>query len=537
MADKNLNREEKVDNLVNTSRSQDPWDAYFNGANQQAASQGKKKKRKKSKNVFLAPSVMMFVICGLAIAICLVALLITSYRISKAEEAALPSPTMQGEPTPSPTPFPTPVPIDGPESFETLSAELCTLTKTDTEWCKKEEDPSNDGLYFIPDDNNKEVLVYHTDSASLCDGSYALQDFSYMWINSENNGFYAVINIAGTKVDFSNYYILVRDEQGLYASRVIINCYEADQVILTNTIVNGTILAPNARIYCSNTFLCGQLIGKSYEGNLRYKRDVVFTGYAEVMGTTHGVEFQNKDIRKRVIEALKKTDPKKYSNYGMNSDLLEKDIKRIFELDLSNLELKDFGTDLDLFSHLISLNVSGNPLLRLDLTNFPNLQALYAAEIPAKELDLSPCGALRILDIGGVRFNGLPDFSKTPKLEYLRVSNTGISSIDYDKLKNLKKLDISENTELKEFSIKSLPLLEQLDISNCSLTSLSFSGAENLRYIKASGNFYTTISLNEAPKLTYVEMYTEPLTVIFAKDFFKHTNGTIYHLDSTRIDK
>lgn len=533
MAEKK-NREEKIESLVNTPKGQDPWDAYFNANNQAASTPGKKKKKKKKKNVFLAPSVMMSIICGLAIIISLIALGTTAFRIARAEATPTPEIIADGEPTPSPTPFPSPVPIQGVESFLTLSDELCTLTKTDEEWCKKEEDPSDQGLYFISKEL-RETLIYQVDANSLCKGEYSLTDFNYMWINSENNGFNVVINIAGSKIDLSDYYILVRDEQGLYASRVIINCYEADEVILSNAIVTGTILAPKATIKCGNAFVYGQLIGKNYEGNLRFKRDIVFTGYADVMGTTHGVDFTNTAIKKRVIEALKKADSRTYGSYGMGSELLEKDIKRIFELDLSDLEIKDFAHDLDLFSHLLSLDISGNAITDFDLSNFPNLQALYVRGLPIKELDISPCTALRILDVSSTRLNSLPDFSKAPKLEYLNIEDTDIKTLDCWSLQNLKKLNISNNSQLYEFDVSKLELIEQLDISYCSLTSLSLQGAKNLVYLKASGNSYESISLDDAPKLAYAEVYTESLKTIMAKDFLKRTNSRLYRLESATV--
>lgn len=532
MANKKQTRDEKIESLVNTPKGQDPWDAYFGASN---SHNGKKKKKKKSKNVFLAPSVMMFIICGLAILISLIALISTSYQIARAEATPTPVATIEGEPTPSPTPFPSPVPIQGVDSFDTLSDELCTLTKTDEEWCKKEEDPADQGLYFISKEN-RETLVYHIDAASLCKGNYALTDFSYMWINSENNGFNVVINIAGSKIDLSDYYILVRDEQGIYASRVIINCYEADEVILSNAIVTGTILAPKATIKCGNAFVYGQLIGKNYEGNLKFKRDVIFTGYADVMGTTHGVEFANTAIKKRVIEALKKADPRTYGGYGMGTDLLEKDIKRIFELDLSDLEITNFADDLRLFSHLLSLDVSGNAVTSFDLSGFPNLQAFYAKGLPIKTLDISPCTALRILDISSTRMDSLPDFSKTPKLEFLNIEDTGVKTLDYWSLQNLKKLNISNNKELYEFEVKSLGMLEQLDISNCTLTKFSLAGADNLTYLKASSNAFETINLDEAPKLAYAEVYSELLKTIKASEFLKRTNSRLYRLESATVN-
>ena len=139
-----------------------------------------------------------------------------------------------------------------PEDSE-LSQELLSLEPSAVEWNKKGENPEDQGLYFISKEN-VDHAVYNVDSENLCNEGYTFEDFEYIWINSESDDFNIVINISGSHIDLSDYYILVREEKGLYASRVIINCYEAQEVILNNTIVTGTILAPNADIKYENTY-------------------------------------------------------------------------------------------------------------------------------------------------------------------------------------------------------------------------------------------------------------------------------------------
>ncbi len=525
---KNEKRAEKVDSLVTGSRQESS--AGAGGAKKSPA----QKPAGKKKNIFLSPSVMMFIICGIAVLISLIAFINTSWRISRAEDLQA-EPTSSALTTPEPTPFPTPKAIPDVQDTVLLSEELCTLQTTDTEWNKKAENPDDRGLYFISKEE-KEYMVYNADSDNLCGEGYDLNSFRYIWINSENDDFYVVINLAGKVIDLSDYYILVREEKGIYASRVIINCYEAEEVILNNTIVTGTILAPQAKILCDNTYVYGQLIGAEYSGNLGFKRDIVFTGYLNVMSVTHGVEFENTAVKKRVIELLKTQDKTgMYDSYTLNTTVLEKDIAKILELDLSGLGLRDFGNDLQYFSHVISLDISKNGVNSFDLSNFPNLQAFYMNNTSIKEIDLSPCPVLKILDISNTRMKTFPDFSQAPRLEYLAASNAALSHIDYWSLQNLKHLNISSNAKISAFDFGALPLLEQLDIRYCTVQDIDLSNATHLWFLRCSGNLYWVLDLDKAPALINVEAYTDTLTEITARDFLKRQNASLFCFENTAI--
>lgn len=167
-------------------------------------------------------------------------------------------------------------PIPNVTDIVKLSEELLQLDTTEVEWNKKAEDSNSKGLYCISDTNEK-YLVYNIDSNNISNEGYTLADFDHIWINSEDNNFYAVINLSGEVVDLSGYYILVRDETRTYAARAIINCYEAKEVILKGTAVTGTIIAPYANIVYEDTYVYGQVHGKSYEGTQKfYKRGAFY---------------------------------------------------------------------------------------------------------------------------------------------------------------------------------------------------------------------------------------------------------------------
>ncbi len=528
----NKDKSKKIESLIETSRQ---VEAEANKSRQKPSKPVKEKK--KNKSVFLSPSIMMSIICIITIFIALVAAAITTVRMANKEAHAMATPYVETDTTPVPTPFPTPLPIPNVEDTTQLSKDLRALVPTVEEWCKREEDPDDKGLYFIK--NDAKYLIYQVNSTNICDSGYNFKDFEYIWINSEENDFAAVINISGEKVDLSDYNIRVRDDSGVYAPRVIINCYEAKTVDISNAVVTGTILAPEAEIICDGTYVYGQLIGASYKGNLEYKRDIVFSEYLNVMSVTHGIEFESKQFKKRVIEILKNHDDQGlYDEYNMDTVVLEKDIKRVMELDLSGLQVSSFGEDLKHFSHVISLSVANTNLKSLDLTLFPNLQALYINNTAIREINLSPVPALRILDMSNTRMNTMPDFSLVPRLEYLNANNTALSYIDYNNLKNLKSLSISGNPLIREFNVSTFANIEHLDIGNCNIRDLDLSGLEKLKYLKCSGNDISYLDLDVAPQLSTVEAYMDSLTEIKAISFHsRNQNAKIYCNEGTFVKR
>ena len=524
----NEQRSREIEDLMETGRA-------TRERAQQQYGQYSKKSSKVSRNPFFSPSVMMLFICGIAVIVALIAFVSTFSRIAKANAEATPEPTAENQASPSPTPFPTPRPIPDVESLAALSGDLLTISTTEKEWCKKAEDPADDGLYFITKEDAP-YLIYNVDSGNLCREGYSFGNFKYIWVNSDDDDFYAVLNISGKTVDLTGYYILVRDETGIYASRCIINCYEAKDVYVDDAIVTGTLLAPNATIHCNNARVDGQLIGADYDGNLAYKRDIIFTGYKSVMSVTHGIEFEHDEVKKRVIEQLKSQDRTgEYADYDMTTTVLEKDIKKLLVLDMSSIGLSDFGKDLDNFSHIISLDISKNTIKSFDLSSFPNLQSLNVSSTSITSLNLTPCLALVSLDMSNTRFSEMPDFSAAPKLEYLNLNNTAVSAIDYNRLQNLKYLSLSSNPRIANFDFGALPLLEQLDVRYCNLHEIDLSGAGNLWFLRCSGNTYETLDLDRAPELTTVEAYTDSLKTITARSFYSRTNVALYCLESTTV--
>ncbi len=365
-----------------------------------------------------------------------------------------------------------------------ISAEYAGLTPNSEAWTNLNTNPEEDGLYCISQKNER-FCVYLVDSADVCGEGYVLQDFSYMWINSEDDHFYAVVNLSGRVVDLSGFYILVRDESGVYASRVVINCYEAEEVILKDTILTGTLLAPRATVIYDNTSVYGQVISASASGKLFYHRDIKFTGYETFVDSLDSVEFLNDGVRTAALRYLIEHNPGgAYAKYDYGSPLKTADLEKVAALKLDGQELVNLEADLEHFPNLLELSVKNTNLTELNLSVVPNLTAL---------------------SYGGTQMP-LPDVTKTPRLTYLDCSGTGLTELDGTLLPMLTTLVISDNP-LTSFSLQDYPALIALDCSDCALTVLSFAGCENLKYFKGSGNLFTEIDFTAAEALRQIEVY------------------------------
>lgn len=469
----------------------------------------------------------------------------------------------------------TPKPIPGVIDIRQLSEDLLSLEPTEKEWTKKNEDPEDDGLYLISENNDK-FLVYHIDSENIADGGYTLYDFTYMWINSEDDGFYAVINISGKKVDLSNYYILVRDETRNYASRAILNCYEATEVILNNTILTGTLIAPNAHVIYDNTYVYGQVHAKTYEGSLKFSREILFTGYADLMHDLVYADIKVDAIRIAAIEFLVENDTLgTYSHYTTESKLRLADTQVITSLVLDGKVLDEIGSDLAFFMNLTNLSANNTNLSKIDLSYAPELKSLSINNTKVTELDishtknleyLSACNteiaaidlsnnpklyylnlddteieeldtrnlpmllnlSIRNTKIKEIDLSGntnlinyacagtilpLPDFSVLKNLEYLDVSNTNLERIETGSAA-LKVLDVSKNGRLSSFDFSLFPNLEKLDISSCIISEFDFENAGKLRVLNASFNKLGIIDLSELTALTTAELYGDSVKTI-----------------------
>ena len=83
-----------------------------------------------------------------------------------------------------------------------------SLSHNLTEWNSK--DANLDKGVFCITTENQEYLIYNIDADNIAEEGKTFKDYNYIWVDSGNDNFYAVINVSGKHIDLKNYYILVQ---------------------------------------------------------------------------------------------------------------------------------------------------------------------------------------------------------------------------------------------------------------------------------------------------------------------------------------
>lgn len=433
-------------------------------------------------------------------------------------------------------------------SYGELSDAYASLRTTCDAWTEltKEEatQGTKGGLYFISKDN-LEFCIFHTDADALIDGTYTLDNFDHIWLNSEHNYFYIVVNLAGKHIDLTDFYVLARDDTFLYASRILFNCYEAETVDLNGSVFTGTLLAPQAQVSCADTYLYGQILAKDTKGVLATNKEVPFTGYKAIIGGLGVVKFQNDGVRVGAIRFLKahNTDGR-YDEYTEASPVLQRDLQEITHLTIESCDLVELEQDLAKFPNLVSLKIRNTtlsslslfgqeslvelevvrtPLAELDLTGVPLLEKLVVEYTALETLSLSAVPNLSILSYQGTSL-GWMDYSVLPKLQYLDCSDSGVAveCVTGETLSGLVTLRIAQNADVKEIQLDTFASLARLDCASCSIEEIDLSHFTHLQYLRCSDNKIESLDFSKFKQLFSVECYGESLRSIIVTNWAEH---------------
>ena len=424
-------------------------------------------------------------------------------------------------------------------SYKELSYAYKSLNATCVEWTDVGEtaEGTENGLYFISKDN-LQYCIYDSDCSALCGGGYTLSDFNYMWLNSEDNGFYVIINLGGKNIDLSGYYILARDSSYMYASRVLINCYEAETVILDDAILTGTLLAPYAKVRYDKTYVFGQVLSDGTEGECITYREIRFSGYYSVMGSQDEATFLNDAVRAEAVKYLMThNESGLYDGYTASSRVRNSDLGAVRELDLSGVIFKEnINRDLAMLPNLETLKLNGTnvtvltlqnhpyltdleinelPLVSLDLSGAPSLMRLCMENTTLTSLDLSANEQLRILCLSGSPVGKFPAVNE-PYLEYLDISNASIveDNVSGEYYPALKTLNASSNPGLRSIDFKSFKNVESADLSDTSISYLDIPDDPKITYLRVSNTNLILLNLTKIKHLYVCECYSEKLKSI-----------------------
>lgn len=162
--------------------------------------------------------------------------------------------------------------------------------------------------------------------------------------------------------------------------------------------------------------------------------------------------------------------------------------ERLTSLDLSGLtNLKDIMIyhDDDHEGNLSSVNLTGCTSLENISIEFQKLTSL----------DISDCSDLRYLGLYGNSTLTSIDVSNNPKIDYLDLDETSISSLDVSNLKDLIKLYICD-TGISSLDLSNNTKLELLSASGTKLSYLNISTLKNLESLAIDNTSIKTIDIS-----------------------------------------
>lgn len=105
-------------------------------------------------------------------------------------------------------------------------------------------------------------------------------------------------------------------------------------------------------------------------------------------------------------------------------------------------------------NELTAINVQNNKLTSLDLSKFPKLKSLYAADNQLKTIDATVCPNLAWFDVKNNQLEGDMDISNLEKLANVYVNNNKLTSI---KVKDVTKQFYFDNNKMTFATMPALP--------------------------------------------------------------------------------
>jgi TonB family protein len=159
------------------------------------------------------------------------------------------------------------------------------------------------------------------------------------------------------------------------------------------------------------------------------------------------------------------------------------------------------------FKGLVYLDVSGNKLTSINVSNNPKLKAILCSRNKLTSIDVSKNPRMDWIECPNNMLTNI-DLSKNPLMYKIWLHNNQITEIDLSKNPRLNELWM-HNNKLSSLDVSNNPKLEELNCSKNELTSLDLSNNPELRRVYCSGN--PLASFKESPyeeitKKKYQEM-------------------------------
>ena len=167
--------------------------------------------------------------------------------------------------------------------------------------------------------------------------------------------------------------------------------------------------------------------------------------------------------------------------------------------------------DLSKSSELTELYCRNSKLTALDLSANKKLQKIVAASNKLTTLDVRNLPELTYLDLQANFDLKAIDVSKNPKLEFLNVAQTGLTSLNVKNNRKLVELNVYCN-QLTALDVSSNYLLKDLACFENQLTALDLSYNGALESLSVSDNPITELNLHPLSNLQELSCYKMKLT-------------------------
>lgn len=218
-------------------------------------------------------------------------------------------------------------------------------------------------------------------------------------------------------------------------------------------------------------------------------------------------------------------------NYCTNLKYLVVSENELTSIDVSNnTELENLtvstnklkNIDVSNNNKLTDLIVGRNNLKNLDINHLTSLLILSAYECGLSDIDLSSFPELTYLDVSGNNLTTL-DLTSNTKLKILRISDNPLSGVlDYTSLSDLEQFYCSYTKveELNLYNLKNLTRIEAtnntelgvLKCFNCNLNKLFVLGCTNLYSLQCANNKLTSLLLSSCKSISTLSCEYNELT-------------------------
>ncbi len=153
---------------------------------------------------------------------------------------------------------------------------------------------------------------------------------------------------------------------------------------------------------------------------------------------------------------------------------------------------------------LAKIQIDGNQISSLNVSNLPALQGLYCSENKINgTIDLSACTNLTGIDFSRNQISGKIDLSKADRLSSVKLYNNQVTELILPASSLLQAIDCDSN-QIATLSLGQIPELQELNCGYNQLKELLLANNTKLTKLYCPGNQLTTLDLKNNKLLTTV---------------------------------